>query len=94
MAIIVENYRRKNDFVSFAFCLELVGNVFANYYENPMFACLTILFVAMKLEIRFLQAYLFVKTFLLFIEYSYWKQRNPGGKGVLHSNLMMEQGIP
>lgn len=40
---------------------------FVDYHKDLMFAYLTVILVAMKLEIKFLQEYLFLKIFLLFI---------------------------
>lgn len=64
-----------------------------DYHKNPMFAYLTVIFVAMKLEIKLLQEYLLLKTFLLFIDYESWK-RDSGEKSVLYSDLVMQKGTP
>lgn len=45
----------------------------------------------MKVETKFLQEYLLLKTFLLSIVYVYWKKINSGGKRVPSSKLMMQK---
>lgn len=67
---------------------------FVDYHKDLMFAYLTVILVAMKLEIKFLQVYLFLKTFLLFIDYMSWKRRSSGEERALCSELVMEEEFP
>ena len=55
---------------------------FVDYHKDLMFAYLTVIFIAVKLEIKFLQEYLLLRIFLLYIDYVSWKKRNSGEKRV------------
>ena len=67
---------------------------FVDYHQDLMFAYLTVILVAMKLEIKFLQVYLFLKTFLLFIDYISWKRRSSGEERALCRELVTEKEFP
>lgn len=67
---------------------------FVDYHKDLVFAYLTVILVAMKLEIKFLQVYLFLKTFLLFIDNVSWKRRSSGEERVLCSELVTEKEFP
>lgn len=73
MAIIVKHYRRKLILSVLPFVWSLLKIYFVDLHKSPTFAYLTVIFVAMKLEIKFLEEYLLLKTFLFSMEYAYWK---------------------
>lgn len=65
LVIIVENYRRQDDFVTFCF-------LFAAFWTCILLITIKLnvcISVAMKLEMKFLQEYLLLKIFLLFVGY-------------------------
>lgn len=67
---------------------------FADYCKNPVYAYLTVvIFVAMRLAIKFLQEYLLLKAFLLLVESLSWKREILVGR-VIFSKPALDKGLP